>query len=48
MFHELHSATGRKGAALPDADSVNEILDLITANKEETLDMALETDTTEM
>lgn len=34
MFHELHSGTGRKGAALPEADLVNEILDLITANKE--------------
>lgn len=45
MFHELHSSTGRKCAALPDADFVNEILDLITANKEWTLDMALETDT---
>lgn len=48
IFHELHSATGRKGAALPDADFVNEILDLITANKEKKLDMALKTDTTEM
>lgn len=34
VFHELHNDTERKGAALPDADFVNEVLDLITANKE--------------